>query len=918
MKKNTIISMLTIFLCMVSVKALAYDCVVNGVYYNLNMTDKTASVTSSPTKYSGIVHIPEEIEFDDVTYSVTSIGNNAFENSFFMTKVTIGNNVTEIGYQAFRGCGSLTELTIPNSVISIGDYAFQSCSLIKGLTIPSSVTSIGFGAFFGCSFESIVVESDNPNYDSRENCNALILTDANRLIKGCNNTRIPNSVTRIASEAFAGCIGLTEVIIPDGVTFIDTGAFQGCTGLTEVTIPNSVTYIGSQIFKNCSALTKVVLSDNASFIGGEAFYNCTALTEVNIPNSAMFIGHHAFYYCSSLIEISIPNSVTEIQNNAFQRCYNLTKLTLSNGVKKIGEYAFDRCQGLTEITIPNSVIEIDEYAFSDCSITDVTISDGIEALMSASYSFRACPIEKLYLGRDLFDSSPFVNKSELKALTIGNMVKSLYGFGDCKSLTEVTIPNNVVYIGSGAFYNCSGLVKVVIGDNVAEIGSNAFYRCYSMTNVTIPNSVTKIGKNAFEGCSGLTEITIPNSITSIEDGTFKDCNHIKNVVIPSSVTKIGNNAFNGTTDLVSFISLNTTPPEIQEQTFYIVIFWNGAILHVPAGCKSAYEQAPYWQDFFIIQDDMPNDSEGNEVLEYDFEVDGIYYNYGTEPQTAVVTYKSIPDRGYSGFVNIPEKVEYNGVEYAVTEINEYTFMDCTGLTKVNIPNSVKYIGRFAFENTGLIEVVIPNSVVEIGPTAFEGCKELTSVILSDNVTKIDEVTFMNCSNLTELVIGNSVTDICMFAFWGCSKLASVTIPNSVVSIASYAFSRCSSLTELVIGNSVAFIGDNAFEDCSSLVSITSLNPTPPEIERFTFDTKTYQTATLHVMTGSKSAYEQAPYWQNFFNIQEEGTDGVGAVITDKQEKNEIYTLGGVKLNTTKLSDLAKGIYIVNGRKYVVR
>lgn len=593
---------------------------------------------------------------------------------------------------------------------------------------------------------------------------------------------------------------------------------------------------------------------------------------------------------------------------------------------------FNDCIGLTSVTIPNTVTKFVEGMFNGCtSLTEVILSDGTEIINCSvggpfSTFFDECPIEKIYLGRDLtynskaigsglsFDYfSPFKRKDSLKTLTIGDSVTFIYKqeFSGCSSLTEVTIPNNVFEICESAFSGCSSMKNLTIESYDVSIDNYAFSGCSSLEELIIPDNVNYIGSDAFKGCTSLTKATIGNGVKIIGSGAFWDCNGLEEIVIGSSVIDIGSSAFRYCSSLTSVTSLNTTPPQMGVSPFE-GITEQTAVLHVPAGCKEIYQSKREWRNFLNIQDD----AQGG-ILDYDFEENGIYYNYGTDPQTAVVTYKSIPDRGYSGIVNIPEMVLHNGVEYAVTEINEYTFMGCTGLTKVNIPNSVKYIGRCAFQNCGLIEMVIPNSVVEIGPTAFADCKELTSVIISDNVTKIDEVTFMGCSNLTELVIGNSVTEICTVAFYGCSKLASVTIPNSVISIGSYAFERCSSLTELVIGSGVAFISD-AFGECYSLVSITSLNPTPPEIEEYTFASKTYQTATLHVMIGSKLAYEQAPYWQNFFSIQEDVTDGVNSVVTDMQKKNEVYTLSGKKLNTTKLSDLAKGIYIVNGKKYVVK
>ncbi len=227
----------------------------------------------------------------EIPDGVTNIGDRAFEGCSGLTNIKIPDGVTNIGDRAFEGCSGLTNIKIPDGVTNIGNVAFKDCSGLTNIEIPDSVTNIGSGVFKGCSgltsieipngvtsitsgylfvgcdnLASITVAEGNTVYDSRDNCNAIIKTADNSLIRGCKNTKIPNSVTNIGENAFYGCNGLTSIEIPDSVTNIEDSAFCRCSSLVSIIIPGSVTNIdGVDLFYKCESL-KTIYTDEGSYV----------------------------------------------------------------------------------------------------------------------------------------------------------------------------------------------------------------------------------------------------------------------------------------------------------------------------------------------------------------------------------------------------------------------------------------------------------------------------------------------------------------------------------------------------------------------------------------------------------------------------------------------------------------------------
>jgi hypothetical protein len=253
--------------------------------------------------------------------SVVDIGASVFHGCINLTSITIGNSVTTIGEYAFLGCSSLTSIKIPDSVTSIGSAAFGDCSSLTNIIIPASVISIEGNIIAGSTnVGSIKVATENPKYDSRDNCNAIIETESNKILSGCKDTIIPDSITGIAYGAFMGCSSLTNITIPNSVKSIEGRAFWECSNLSGITMPNSITKLSSMTFFGCKSLADVIIPDSVISIEDGVFWSCRSLTSIKIPDSVTNIGYCAFVSCSSLLSITIPDSVTSIHETAFDEC----------------------------------------------------------------------------------------------------------------------------------------------------------------------------------------------------------------------------------------------------------------------------------------------------------------------------------------------------------------------------------------------------------------------------------------------------------------------------------------------------------------------------------------------------------------------------------------------------------------------
>ena len=409
--------------------------------------------------------------------SLVSIGPAAFSECINLTSIIIPNDVTSIGYDAFSGCTGLTTITLPKSVTTIGERAFNNCISLTSITIPNSVISIGERVLQNCSgLMSINVEIENKMYDSRNGCNAIIETASNKLITGCKNTNIPNTVLSIGDYAFYECSSISSVSIPNSVTTIGEYSFSYCRDLSSITIPNSVTSIGNFAFEGCNALKSVYSLIEVPFkISSSTFSTYDEATLYVPKGTKQNYLTTRYWFRFSKIDDGIEYNYDKVRE-----VFVSTAGTLSNYISESEKYYIE------ELTLKGELNGADFRLLREMAgNNDLGLETGGRLWFLDMSEARIVHGGGNYLNSGTISSynNGIISTWKLHTSIEQDDELSDLIFAGCSSLKEVILPQSIISIGNSSFWACFNLVSIVIPNSVISISSDAFYRCSSLTSI---------------------------------------------------------------------------------------------------------------------------------------------------------------------------------------------------------------------------------------------------------------------------------------------------------------------------------------------------------------------------------------------------------------------------------------------------
>ena len=713
------------------------------------------------------------------------------------TVIPTDGSVTTIGTEAFYDCESLKSIVISEGITKIEEGAFDLCENLESVYLPASLEVMNGNPFLRCtSIKSIVLNENNKTFHTAGNC--IIETATKTLLIGCMNSVIPadGSVTVIGDGAFSAQTGLTSLVIPDCVTKIGRAAFSYCMGLTSINIPEGIEEIPTAAFYGCIEITNITIPSSVKKIGEYAFGAMLSLKSINIPASVIEIEGNPFedtiylenltvdagnaYYTAKgncLIEKAtktiiagfassiIPDdgSVEVIGDRAFCFQTEMTTVTLPASIKKFGDFCFGGCSNLETVIfagtaeewsliekhpdwnknskfkydnniiflIDNSSKGLEFKLISDgtaysvigigtCTDTDIIIPSiykGLPVTEIGVCAFESTEIVSIYIPSSVktIKRAAFQYCEYLETITLSEGLQTIKEYAFASTVIKsITLPKSLELVEAFAFeYTLLESIEIADGNRNYIVAGNCLIEKATKTlvagclNSVIPTdgSITVIGDGAFSGFVDLQSIVIPEGVTRIGDYAFGSCMSLTSINIPEGVVELGTCAFIGCSGIET-LTLPSTLKKIGDAALGAMYEVKEVV--IPAGVTEILGNPFYENALESIKVE-----EGNK-----------FYHTANNCLIETAT-KTLISGCYTSVIP---------ADGSVTNIGYEAFASLELLTTITIPNCIKEIGDYAFNNNWSLETFI-----------FEGTEEEWEAVIKGDFWNQDcpftEVTF---------------------------------------------------------------------------------------------------------------------------------------------------------------------------------
>lgn len=375
--------------------------------------------------------------------------------------------------------------------------------------------------------------------------------------------------------------------------------------------------------------------------------------------------------------------------------------------------------------------------------------------------------------------------------------------------------SDIQYIGEGAFAGCENLTEIELPSTITEIKPYTFAWC-GLEYIEIHNFITKIGERAFTNCAQLAKIDMSENIEDIGNFAFAWCPQLKSFTIPEKTKRLGYEILqaNRELDTLYYNAINCEDAgayyDKRVERTIGAFEGNVGLSEIVFGNRVEY-----------IPEYLLYNCRGIDTIDFPRSIErvGRFALHNTE-----WFYGAEEDLIYVNNIAYHYKGKEVHVDETVFRPNTNAIAACCFYEKdietVELPSTVRYIGKSAFEKCKHIEKITFSVDIEtIDDFAFYGCEEMESIVLGEGLIEIGKYSFANCTNLRKARLPRSVNKMGMATFYNCTNLERANLPQNTTIVPAGCFSNCESLETIEIHNDVTEIEEYAFAGCSILDSI---------------------------------------------------------------------------------------------------